>query len=96
VELEREARSALTEALPQIMETYGCLAAHPVPTSLQGKLPDALRAELEAEEVRGKVQRRATAAGKGRTGTDRGLSVAAETRGTTARAAAVITRTAEK
>ena len=41
VELEREARSALTEALPQIMETYGCLAAHPVPTSLQGKLLDA-------------------------------------------------------
>ena len=31
VALEREARSALTEALPHIMETYDLLADHPVP-----------------------------------------------------------------
>jgi hypothetical protein len=31
VALEREARSALKEALPHIMETYDLLADHPVP-----------------------------------------------------------------
>ena len=46
VELEREARSALAEALPHIMETYDLLATHPVPASMQGKLLDALLAEL--------------------------------------------------
>ena len=63
MELEREARSALAESLPHIMEIYEGLAAHPVPVSMQGTLLDALRAELEAEEVKRKDQRRATAAG---------------------------------
>ena len=47
VALEREARSALTEALPHIMETYDLLADHSVPASMQGELIDALLAELE-------------------------------------------------
>ena len=51
------------EALPHIMETYEGLAVHPVPVSMHGILLDALRAELEAEEVKRKDHRRATAAG---------------------------------
>ena len=47
VAVEREARSALMEALSHIMETYVLVAAHPVPASMQGKLLDALLAELE-------------------------------------------------
>ena len=46
VALEREARSALTEALPHIMETYDLLADHSVLASMQGELIDAILAEL--------------------------------------------------
>jgi len=47
VALEREARSALTRALPHIMETYEGLADHSVPASMQRGLIDAILAELE-------------------------------------------------
>ena len=47
VALGREARSALTEALPHIIETYKGLADHSVTDSMQRDLHDAILAELE-------------------------------------------------
>ena len=45
--MEREARSAITEALQHIMSTYENIGAHPISASMQGGLLGALLAELE-------------------------------------------------
>ena len=61
VELEREARSATTEAPQHPMPTYDDMGAHPMPALMQGKLLDALLAELgEAERETAQADARTT------------------------------------